>query len=137
MTEKSRDQSPITDVLADLPATSRWQERVYEKKPEVTRKITSAIRSHFGSETAFDLGRVTASEDFSRIPDALGTPYTYWGVGCTDSDKIRASSQGRSGRTGHPGKRLSVLCASYRADAFHRHAGPCGCTDIPGEVRVA
>jgi hippurate hydrolase len=27
------------------------------------------------------LGRITASEDFSRLPDAFGTPYTYWGVG--------------------------------------------------------
>jgi hippurate hydrolase len=35
----------------------------------------------------FDLGLVTASEDFSNIPDALGTPYTYWGVGCVDPQK--------------------------------------------------
>ena len=55
-----------------------------ENDQEVTEKITSAFRSHFGSETIFDLGRVTASEDFSHIPDALGTPYTYWGVGCID-----------------------------------------------------
>ncbi len=54
---------------------------------EVTEKITSAFRSHFGAETVFDLGRVTASEDFSHIPDGLGTPYTYWGVGCIDSEK--------------------------------------------------
>jgi hippurate hydrolase len=58
-----------------------------ENDPEVTEKITSAFRSHFGSETVFDLGRVTASEDFSHVPDALGTPYTYWGVGCIDPEK--------------------------------------------------
>ena len=58
-----------------------------ENDAEVTEKITSAFRSHFGSETVFDLGRVTASEDFSHIPDALGTPYTYWGVGCIDPEK--------------------------------------------------
>jgi hippurate hydrolase len=64
--------------------------------PEVTKKITSAFRSHFGSETVFDLGRVTASEDFSHIPDALGAPYTYWGVGCIDPDKYeRAFKAGR------------------------------------------
>lgn len=60
-----------------------------ENNPEVTQKITAAFRSHFGSETVFDLGRVTASEDFSHIPDALGTPYTYWGVGCVDSAKYQ------------------------------------------------
>jgi hippurate hydrolase len=58
-----------------------------ENDPEVTRKVTSAFRSHFGAETVFDLGLVTASEDFSNIPDALGTPYTYWGVGCVDPQK--------------------------------------------------
>jgi len=58
-----------------------------ENDREVTERITSAFRSHFGMETVFDLGRVTASEDFSHIPDALGTPYTYWGVGCIDPEK--------------------------------------------------
>jgi hippurate hydrolase len=54
--------------------------------PEVTARVTSAFQSHFGTDTVFPLGRVTASEDFSHIPDALGTPYTYWGVGCTDPE---------------------------------------------------
>jgi hippurate hydrolase len=69
---------------------------VTDNDSEVTEKITSAFRSHFGSETVFDLGRVTASEDFSHIPDALGTPYTYWGVGCIDPQKYeRALKAGR------------------------------------------
>lgn len=58
-----------------------------ENDAEVTEKVTSAFRSHFGAENVFDLGRVTASEDFSHIPEALGTPYTYWGVGCVDPKK--------------------------------------------------
>ena len=63
---------------------------------EVTETITSAFRSHFGSETVFDLGRLTASEDFSEIPNAFGTPYTYWGVGGTDPEKYqRALDAGR------------------------------------------
>jgi hippurate hydrolase len=53
----------------------------------VTKRITSAFQNHFGAETVFDLGRLTASEDFSAIPDAFGTPYTYWGVGCIDAEK--------------------------------------------------
>ena len=36
-----------------------------------------------------DLGRLAASEDFSAVPDALGTPYTYWGVGGTDPESYR------------------------------------------------
>jgi hippurate hydrolase len=67
-----------------------------ENDPEVTEKITSAFRSHFGSETVFDLGRVTASEDFSHVPDAWGTPYTYWGVGCIDPEKYEQAL--RAGR---------------------------------------
>ncbi len=67
-----------------------------ENDPEVTEKITSAFRSHFGPHNVFDLGRVTASEDFSHVPHALGTPYTYWGVGCIDPEKYaQAFEQGR------------------------------------------
>jgi hippurate hydrolase len=73
------DQYPLTD-----------------NHPEVTDRITSAFRSHFGTETIFDLGRLTASEDFSDIPNAFGIPYTYWGVGGTDPEKYqRALDAGR------------------------------------------
>ena len=56
---------------------------------KVTEAVTTAFRSHFGAETVFDLGHQTASEDFSRIPDAFGTPYSYWGLGGTDPQKYR------------------------------------------------
>lgn len=63
---------------------------------EVTERITSAFRTHFGTDTVFELGPLTASEDFSDIPNALGTPYTYWGVGGTDPEKYqRALEAGR------------------------------------------
>jgi hippurate hydrolase len=69
---------------------------VTDNDPEVTERITSAFRSHFGAETVFDLGRLTASEDFSDIPLAFGTPYTYWGVGGIDPEKYqRALDAGR------------------------------------------
>lgn len=58
------DQFPLTDNDADVSAT-----------------VTEAFRAHFGDERVIPLGRITASEDFSRIPDAFGTPYTYWGLG--------------------------------------------------------
>lgn len=73
------DQYPLTD-----------------NDPEVTEKITSAFRSHFGADSVFELGRLTASEDFSNIPGAFGTPYTYWGVGGTDAEQYqRAFDAGR------------------------------------------
>lgn len=46
----------------------------------VAARVGAAFGEHF-PERVMDLGRVTASEDFSRIPDAFGTPYFYWGVG--------------------------------------------------------
>jgi amidohydrolase len=73
------DQYPLTD-----------------NDPEVTKRITAAFRSHFTSGTVFNLGHQTASEDFSDIPNALGTPYTYWGIGGIDAEKYgRARAAGR------------------------------------------
>jgi amidohydrolase len=81
-------RSPDFDYFDQYPLT--------DNDAEVTKRITSAFQNHFGAETVFDLGRLTASEDFSAIPDALGTPYTYWGVGGTDPEKYqRALDAGR------------------------------------------
>ena len=73
------DQYPLTD-----------------NDPDVTKRITTAFRKHFPAGTVFDLGPQPASEDFSDIPNALGTPYTYWGVGGIAADKYeRAREAGR------------------------------------------
>ncbi|MCU1574680.1 MAG: amidohydrolase, partial [Micrococcaceae bacterium] len=53
--------------------------------PDVTAKVADAFRVHFG-DRASTLDRQSASEDFSDIPDALGIPYTYWGIGGIDPD---------------------------------------------------
>lgn len=58
---------------------------VTENDAEVTTRVASAFQRQFG-EQAFAIDRQSASEDFSEIPDALGVPYTYWGVGCIDQD---------------------------------------------------
>ena len=65
------------------PPTFEYYDRfpLTDNDPEVTAKVSEAFRSHFGDARVVELGRVTASDDFSRIPDAFGTPYTYWGVG--------------------------------------------------------
>jgi amidohydrolase len=47
---------------------------------DVTATVRAAFDGYFG-ERSLDLTPVPASEDFSIIPDALGVPYTYWGIG--------------------------------------------------------
>ncbi|MEU4426463.1 amidohydrolase [Actinoplanes sp. NPDC024001] len=47
----------------------------------VTDRVTAAFRGHFGTARVHRFTPVPASEDFSRIPDAFGAPYTYWGLG--------------------------------------------------------
>ena len=47
---------------------------------DATNTVREAFDAYFGEEVS-DLDAVPASEDFSIIPDALGVPYTYWGLG--------------------------------------------------------
>jgi amidohydrolase len=57
--------------------------------------VRSAFDAVFGDESK-DLPLQTPSEDFSDIPDALGAPYTYWGLGCIDPDVYeKAEASGR------------------------------------------
>ena len=51
-----------------------------DNDPETTSRVRGAFDARFGSN-ATDLDQIPASEDFSIIPDALGVPYTYWGLG--------------------------------------------------------
>ena len=103
MTEKSHDQhpmSPITDVLADLRATSRWQERVYKQlhaHPELsfqenkTAALAAAKLTELGYEVLEGIGRtgvvgvlrngqgrtVLARADMDALPvkENTGLPY--------------------------------------------------------------
>ncbi len=54
--------------------------------------VTAAFTSFFGERTQA-LPMQTASEDFSDIPDAFGTPYCYWGVGGIDPDTYRKAEK--------------------------------------------
>lgn len=56
-------QFPITDNDAAATATVR-----------------AAFDQYFGDKSV-DMARQSASEDFSIIPDSLGCPYVYWGLG--------------------------------------------------------
>lgn len=60
-----------------------------------TRRVAAAFSDFFG-DRAEPMRQQTASEDFSDIPTALGTPYTYWGIGCSDRERYRqAADDGR------------------------------------------
>ncbi len=74
--EASRSPSPPEFELFDqFPLT--------ENDPGVTERVAGAFASYFGDD-ASELPLQTASEDFSDIPQALGVPYTYWGIGGID-----------------------------------------------------
>jgi len=59
----------------------------------VNTRVTEAFENHFGTDQVYLTDPATASEDFSRIPDAFGIPYVYWTVGCTDAQQYRDASQ--------------------------------------------
>lgn len=46
-----------------------------------TAKVEKAFRDFFGDEKVITYKPMTASEDFSNIPNAFGIPYVYWGFG--------------------------------------------------------
>ncbi|MDO5672481.1 MAG: amidohydrolase [Actinomycetaceae bacterium] len=54
---------------------------VTDNDASVTEKVTEAFVNHFGPERVKHWEPITASEDFSIIPRALGTPYCYWSFG--------------------------------------------------------
>lgn len=60
--------------------------RYYDSYPlttneeDTTLRVREAFDAHFGDESV-EMASVSASEDFSVIPDAFGTPYTFWGLG--------------------------------------------------------
>ncbi|MGZ0153616.1 amidohydrolase [Kribbella sp. WER1] len=56
----------------------------------VTSRVTAAFADYFG-DRAVVLPQQSASEDFSDIPNALGTPYTYWGIGGIDPNLYHAA----------------------------------------------
>ncbi|HEY9499240.1 MAG TPA: amidohydrolase [Terrimesophilobacter sp.] len=57
----------------------------------VTERVTDAFIAHFGAEKVSRADPQTASEDFSRIPEAFGVPYTFWFLGGIDAELYRAA----------------------------------------------
>ena len=73
----------------EAPEFERYDEYpLTSNDPDVTARVAAAFRDAFG-DRAFEIGRQSASEDFSDIPHALGVPYTYWGIGGIDETQWR------------------------------------------------
>jgi amidohydrolase len=68
---------------------------VTDNDPATTDRVAEAFAGHFG-DRALESPVQTVSEDFSRIPDAAGVPYTYWSIGVTDQKTYLAAE--RDGR---------------------------------------
>lgn len=91
-------------VIAECQASGSPKEPEFEhfdrfpptvNDPATTERVRAAFDAHFG-EAAQDLPLQSASEDFSDIPEALGVPYTYWGIGGADPQTYRtAAAAGR------------------------------------------
>ncbi|WP_327111639.1 amidohydrolase [Streptomyces sp. NBC_01341] len=67
---------------------------------ETTRRVAEVFAEHFGSD-AHTIDLQTASEDMSKIPDAFGVPFTYWGIGGGDPEPH--GGDGADGTTAAPG----------------------------------
>jgi amidohydrolase len=80
-------RDPEFETTLTFPVTSN--------DPAVTSRVAQAFAAHFG-DNADEIPRQTVSEDFSKIPDAAGVPYTYWGLGYTDRATYLAAE-----KTGH------------------------------------
>ena len=83
-------QPPEFELFDRFPVT--------ENDGDVTEKVAAAFSRQFG-EHAQELPLQMASEDFSDIPNALGIPYTYGGIGGIDPETYeRARAAGRIAR---------------------------------------
>lgn len=80
-------KEPDFELFDHFPAT--------DNDSAVTERVRAAFDDYFGCH-AVDLPLQTASEDFSDIPDALKTPYTYWAIGGIDPGTYqKAAAAGR------------------------------------------
>ena len=57
-----------------------------------TDRVAAAFGAQFG-DNALRIEPQTVSEDFPHIPNALGIPYSYWAIGCTDRKVYRTAEK--------------------------------------------
>jgi hippurate hydrolase len=77
-------KDPEFETTFSFPVTSN--------DPATTDRVAKAFAGHFGGN-ALESPVQTVSEDFSRIPDAAGVPYTYWSIGFTDRNTYLAAEK--------------------------------------------
>ncbi|WP_227983123.1 amidohydrolase [Nocardia spumae] len=65
---------------------------VTDNDSETTHRVVDAFTAYFGKRRV-DMPMGSASEDFSDIPNAVGVPYTYWGIGGIDPATYRKAQQ--------------------------------------------
>ncbi|MEU9094247.1 amidohydrolase [Streptomyces sp. NPDC048428] len=83
-TASNAPKAPLIERLNAFPPTVN--------DAGVADRLDKAFRAHFG-DGAHTIDLQTASEDFSRIPDTLGAPYAYWGIGGIEPDTYRKASE--------------------------------------------
>ncbi|MCI5825553.1 MAG: amidohydrolase [Arcanobacterium sp.] len=64
---------PEIEIYDEFPLTNN--------DASVHENLRNAFIEYFGEDRVEHLDPVTASEDFSIVPDAFGVPYCYWGFG--------------------------------------------------------
>ena len=77
-------KDPDLETLDSYPLT--------DNDADTTRRVAAAFSAHFG-DRALRWDQQTASEDFSNIPRAAGTPYTYWAIGGTEPQTYRTAEK--------------------------------------------
>lgn len=84
-------------------------------------RVTAAFLEGFGPERVKALDPITASEDFSVIPDAFGIPYAYWGVGgFTPGQEVYPNHNPRFAPALQPTLSTATSAAVYAAMAYLR-----------------
>ena len=81
---------------------------VTQNSPDVYGRVSAAFTEHFG-EKAIVMEPSTGSEDFSDIPNALGTPYLYWIWGGFDPDTYHRAEADRTLGKVIPGNHASTF----------------------------
>lgn len=92
--------------------------------PSATARVRAAFDDYFGVRSV-DMEAVAASEDFSVIPDALGVPYCYWGLGgFADQEHAPGNHHPAFAPDMQPTLDNGVAAIVVAAGAFLNHVNP-------------
>ncbi|MDP9801334.1 hippurate hydrolase [Arcanobacterium wilhelmae] len=109
--EASRAHDPVIEIYDEFPLTNN--------DPGVEATIREAFVAAFGEHRVEHLDPITASEDFSTIPDAFGSPYCYWGLGgFAEGDEVYPNHNPHFAPTLHPTLETGAAAATVAALAY-------------------